>query len=286
MPMPETIYAHVAIPKTASTTVLHVLRREFFMRCLEVRPFSPSSDGVFSARDLRLSFCLNPAIECISGHAVHAYSNLETFVNDIKYFTTLRDPIQRCISAYFLGLETLKQNFTFEQHLRTENKNDIQTRWIAGRPDLEAAKQILDERFWLVGRAERLAEFMLLLGRALTHRGFKPTFQSKNMRATRGAKRDETPESILEMYGDEIVARNYRDIQLLEFVDAVILPRQRVVYGPTFADDLKALETSANHQPLSNLCPYIDYVVRKGYYDPLIGLLRIWNGLSYGGRIQ
>ena len=285
MHLPRTIFAHVAIPKTASTTLVHVLRRNFFMRCLEVRPFFASSAGVFTARDLRVSLRLNPAIECISGHAVHAYSDLGTVVEDIKYFTTLRDPIERCVSAYFYGTEVRKQKFTFEQHLRTEGKGNIQTRWIAGEPDLAAAKQILEERFWLVGRTERLAEFVLMLGKKLSDRQFDPLFQSKNLRKSRRPDQKETPGSILERYRDEIVARNQLDIDLIEHVENVILPRQREYYGSSFQNDVAELKAATERESPPKLAPYMDYVVRKTYYDPVIGLLRVLNGLSYGERI-
>jgi hypothetical protein len=255
------------------------------MRCLEVRPFFRSSGGVFSARDLRVSLRLNPAIECITGHAVHAYSDLDTIVSDVKYFTTLRDPVERCVSAYFYGTEVRKRKFTFEQHLRTEGKENLQTKWIAGTPDLEAAKQILADRFWLVGRTERLAEFVLLLGSALGDRPFNPLFQSKNLRAARLDERQETPQSILERHGAEITARNQLDIDLISYVENEILPRQRARYGPTFADDVKALEASIERSGPGKSSAYLDYIVRKAYYDPVIGLLRVWNGLSYKERI-
>lgn len=283
MRTPTTLYAHVAIPKTASTTLVHVLRRNFFMRFLEVRPFFPVSERVFSARDLQASLRLNPAIECISGHAIHAYSDLDSIVDDVKYFTTLRDPVERCVSAYFYGTEVRDRSFTFEEHLRTESKGNIQTRWIAGSPDLEAAKQILAERFWLVGRTENLAEFVLMLARELSERGFQPVFQSKNLRAARKEARNETPQSILERYGPEIAARNQLDIDLIEHLERSILPRQRARYGPALGDDIEALKESA--QRPSRFVPALDYVVRKAYYDPVIGLLRMMNGLSYGERI-
>lgn len=283
MQAPSTLYAHVAIPKTASTTLVHVLRRNFFMRCLEVRPFFPSSNGVFSARDLRVSLRINPAIECITGHAIHAYSDLETVVEEVKYFTTLRDPVERCVSAFFYGTEVRNQKFTFEQHLETEGKENIQTKWIAGQPDLEMAKEMLAERFWLVGRTERLAEFVLMLGKELGERRFHPLFQSKNLRAARKDERKQTPQSVLERHREEIVARNRLDIDLIEYVESVILPRQRARYGPSLADDVNALKESAKRP--AALYPYVDYVVRKAYYDPVIGLMRKWNGLSYAERI-
>lgn len=255
------------------------------MRCLEVRPFFSSSGGVFSARDLRVSLRLNPAIECITGHAVHAYSNLHDLIDDVRYFTTLRDPVERCVSAFFYGTEVRQQKFTFEQHLRTQGKENIQTRWIAGRPDLEAAKQILSERFWLVGRTERLAEFVLMMSGELGDRPFNPLFQSKNLRQTRTTERTDTVASILERYRDEIVARNQLDIDLIQHVEDVVLPNQRARYGTSFDDDLNNLKASLESETPARFYPYLDYIVRKAYYDPVIGLLRVWNGLSYAERI-
>lgn len=282
---PQTLYAHIAIPKTGSTTLVHVLRLNFFMRCLEVRPLSPASKKVFSARDLAVSLRLNPAIECITGHAVHPYSDLDKVVNEVKYFTTLRDPVERCISAYFYGSEVRGQSFTFEQHLHTEGKENLQTKWIAGAPDLEAAKEILEEKVWLIGRTERLAEFVLMLNRNIKDRPFDPHFQSKNLRGSRPKVLKESPASILERFGDEIVYRNRLDIDLIEHVENVVLPRQRAHYGTSLTKDIGALQASTQRAFTARLYPYLDYVVRKLYYDPVIGLLRTWNGLTYGERI-
>ena len=284
--MPRTLYAHVAIPKTASTTLVHVLRRNFFMRCLEVRPLFASSQGVFSARDLRASLRINPAVRCISGHAVHPYSDLGSVVPEVKYFTTLRDPVERCVSAFFYGIEVRAQNFTFEQHLDTEGKENLQTRWIAGEPDLEAAKQMLHERIWLIGRTERLAEFVLLLGGALQTTRFQPLFQSQNLRVARTDGKKEKFAAILEKYRDEIVARNRLDVELIEYVESEIMPRQKARYGDGFEGDLRDLRESLRSRQPPMFRSYVDYVVRKAYYDPVIGLLRMREGLPYSGRIE
>lgn len=251
------------------------------MRCLEVRPFFKESHGVFGARDLRASLKLNPAVECISGHAVHPYSDLDSVVDDVRYFTTLRDPVERCISAYFYGREVRNRTFTFEEHLRTESKNNIQTRWIAGEPDLEAAKQILSERVFLIGRTERLAEFVLLLANRLAGRNFVPEFRSKNLRSSR----TRAPATVVERYRDEIVARNQLDIDLVDYVETHVMPRQRELYGPTFERDLQEFEDGLRQSAPGGMAPYVDYVVRKAYYDPVMGLMRVWNGLSYRERI-
>jgi hypothetical protein len=50
----------VHIEKAAGTTFIHTLRRNYFLRYLDVRPFSPASNSIFTARDLELSLRVNP----------------------------------------------------------------------------------------------------------------------------------------------------------------------------------------------------------------------------------
>jgi hypothetical protein len=281
--MSKTIYAHVHIPKTAGTTLIHLLRRNFFFRCMDVRPFSKDSDGIFRPGDLRITRRINPAVQCITGHSIRAYADLESCVPDMRYFTILRDPVKRFISAYLYLTDVMKQDLSFDKHLAADSKRNLQTRWIAGTTDIDAAKALLDEKFFLVGRTDGLNDFILLLSRELQHREFDPIYRSKNLAENRGGDKVSQAKIIEEKYGDLIRENNSMDMELMAYLDNVIMPRQRDRYGSSFDDDLAKFEHDITVSRPPVLPPYVDFVTRKFYYDPVIGCIRIAHGLPYHG---
>ncbi|MEX2123291.1 MAG: sulfotransferase family 2 domain-containing protein [Woeseia sp.] len=281
--MQELLYAHVHIPKTAGTTLIHLLRRNFFPRCMDVRPFEPSSNGILRAKDLRKSLRINPALQCITGHSIRPNADLESIIPDIRYFTILRDPVKRFISAYLYLNDVMKQDLTFEQHLKSEQKRNIQTRWIAGVPDLDLAKSVLNERFCLVGRTDRLNEFILLLARQLQAYGFDPVYRSQNLAVNRGREKIDQARVLEQRYGAVIRKNNQLDVELMNYLDTVIMPRQQKEYGATLAADLTAFENEIAVSRPPRLLPYLDYAIRKFYYDPIIGSIRLMNGMQYRG---
>jgi len=281
--MSKTIYAHVHIPKTAGTTLIHLLRRNFFSRCMDVRPFSTSANGIFGPDDLKISRRINPALQCITGHSVRAYADLESCIPDIRYFTILRDPVKRFISAYLYLTDVMKQDLTFEKHLKSEGKRNLQTRWIAGVADINAAKSLLDEKFFLVGRTDKLNEFILLLADQLKEREFDPVYRSKNLAENRGGDKVSHARTLEEQYGDVIRENNSMDVELMAHLDNVIMPMQQERYGSSFDEDLQKFEHDITISKPPVIPPYIDFVTRKFYYDPVIGCIRMLHGLPYRG---
>ncbi|HMU91316.1 MAG TPA: hypothetical protein PKC33_11515, partial [Pseudomonadales bacterium] len=72
----DDLLAFVHIEKAAGTTFIHILRRNFFLRYLDVRPYGIESGGLFLSGDLRISTRILPGLKCFSGHAVTPYSDL------------------------------------------------------------------------------------------------------------------------------------------------------------------------------------------------------------------
>lgn len=250
---------------------------------MDVRPFSKQSNGIFQPEDLRITRRINPAVQCITGHSVRAHANLESCVPDIRYFTILRDPVKRFISAFLYLRDVMKQDLSLDKHLASENKRNLQTRWIAGTTDIDAAKALLDQKFFLVGRTDKLNEFILLLSRELRERQFDPVYRSKNLAENRGSEKVSHARELEEKYGDVIRENNAMDMELMAYLDNVIMPRQKDRYGPSFADDLATFEQEITVSKPPTVPPYVDFVTRKFYYDPVIGCIRMAHGLPYHG---
>src|SRR5688572_9379809 len=159
--------AFVHIEKAAGTTFIHILRRNFFLRYLDVRPYSPISNGIFTARDLELSLRVNPCLYAFGGHAVRPLGDLCVDFPNIRFVTILRDPVRRYISQYLYGNAVLKLNLTFDQFLSDERTHNFQVRKIAGQADLALAKRVLDERFLTVGLLEKFDQFLSRLSARL-----------------------------------------------------------------------------------------------------------------------
>jgi hypothetical protein len=159
------IIAFTHIKKCAGTTLEHILRINFFMRYCEVKNLAKNADtssrGFFQAEDMGQVFLLNPFIKCIAGHTLKPFGSLIDYYPNIRFITLLRDPIKRYVSQFY-STDNSKDKRTFEQYLDLETIKNKQTKTIAGKAELDVAKQIIHERFLLVGVVEEFDEFLIL----------------------------------------------------------------------------------------------------------------------------
>jgi hypothetical protein len=65
-----------------------------------------------------------------------------------------------------------------------------------------------------------------------------------------------------------------------------LLPKYRDQYGATLSADLAKFSDSNSTFEGRSLGLYFDYFVRKIYYQPVSGLIRILNGLPYRGSYE
>jgi len=153
----------VHIPKTAGTTVKFILRNSTYLRHCDIKPLVQG--GIFSDGDLSFTkkiFFFG--LRSISGHSLICPN--EHLSAPVRYFTFVREPLQRCLSQYQQIKRARRRHggdITFEEYMRIKDVADRQVRRIAGGPDLEKAKQELSERYLFVGLTERFAESMLIL---------------------------------------------------------------------------------------------------------------------------
>lgn len=273
----------VHIEKAAGTTLIHLLRGNFFMRYCDVKPFSKASNRVFSSDDLKKIKRFNPALRCIGGHAVKPFSDLRKVFPQVRYFTLLRDPIRRYLSQYQYWLERLEKKLSFQSFLDVEGSFNLQTKKIAGTDNLDLAKETLSKDFFLVGTVEAFDEFLILFRNKLKPFEFSPYYEVKNVGNNKSPIKKSLPE-IFVKYKDEIIKRNQLDIELYEYVKTVLLPKEKVIYGPNFDDDLNLFKNSNNGYSLKNqIFLDLDYVIRKCYYELIFGIIRKKNGLPPKG---
>ncbi len=270
------MYAFVHIEKAAGTTLIHILRRNFFMRYVDVRPLSPNSQSVFNAVDLKKYLKINPFTECIGGHAVTPFGNLEDVCSDIKYFTVLRDPVKRYLSQYEYTVHSMRRKITFEQFLKSKSWCDLQTTKIAGVADARKAIEILNKKFFVVGVVDQFDLFLATLRQAVTTKSLDISYEQKNIGVT--GKRV----GIYEEYKDRILENNSQDSVLYEYCKNVLIPAQtRRFFGDENYKLADRLDVGTTF--LGKVKSYSDYVLRKAYFEPVTGIIRKSNGLAPNG---
>lgn len=271
--MDRKILAFVHIHKAAGTTLTHILRLNFFLTHFDANIlFQKDSKGVFQADEMKKIIKINPFVRCISGHDIKPFSDLSIKFPKIRYITLLRDPIKRSISNYQYNVEKHGSKLSFDEYLSKHWSKNDQTRWIAGSDDISLAKQIISNKFFLVGLVEQFDGFLILLKKKLEPMKFKIGYKQQNVANKHSAIRKYIYRNYNE-YEKKIINHNLLDIKLYHYVKNEILPKEKRAYGPTYEDDLEHYKKLGSRFPLS-LIRYLDYIYRKCYCVPIIKVYR------------
>ena len=271
--------AFVHIEKAAGTTLIHLLRRNYFLRYMDVRPLTKSGDGFLTARDLAIYRHINPFVSCIGGHAIRPCSNLHDAIPDIRYITLLRDPVERYLSQYRYWVEKLNKEISFVRFLDHRPAWNFQVKKIAGAEKLGYAKKLLGERFLMVGTVERFDEFLVLLRSKLHPFKFDSMYQKKNISKGGGMRVGE----LLAKYGAQIMERNELDIKLYRYVTDEMLPMEINTYGDKFTADVWRQRQINRTSVAAEAKSRIDYLYRNIYCLPITGMVRRIHGLPLAG---
>lgn len=270
--------AFVHIEKAAGTTLIHTLRRNFFMRYADVRPFSPASQGTFQEKDLRIILKLNPWLKCFGGHSIRPHAGIRYPKRKIEYITVLRDPIRRYVSQYQHWVEKKGEKITFRQFLDNKEFYNFQTRKIAGIDSSDQAMEILSRQFLLCGVMEHFDTFLVLLKHKLKPFVFDPRYEIRNKAIESG-----WADPIIERYTEEINNRNLEDMRLFAYVRDVLIENEKQKYGEHFQRDLADFKIHNSIFPAPGGKLNIDYLMRKIYYEPLSGIIRRLNKIPAKG---
>ncbi len=251
-------FCHVA--KVGGTTLAYLLRRHFGLRHVDLtgrrfrtrEPARPDSTAnphpyVYGPTDLRNDLRFYPRAESLAGHLLMPCVDYGEFSSRLVWYTFLRDPIARFRSTFLHEVEGKGRRLELPAWAEGFVRHDMTTRKIAGELDLDAAKQLLDERMAFVGLHERYDHSLVLMRDRLGLRGFRLAYPVPMNTA---AARVVSPErqrirawalDQLERHADVIRECNWRDIALYEFAERTIWTRQVAEYGgeERLADDAK-----------------------------------------------
>jgi len=265
------LFAFVHIEKSAGQSLIHVLRRAFFLRYFDVSPVYPGPHKFLKAKDLQALLRLYPWTRCIGGHSVVPFSDLESAFPNIRYITLFREPCARYISQYIYWRDKLGWEISFEEFLARKDAQNVQTKRIVGRSRPEQAIERLDERFALVGTVEAFPSFLSALERETGRKGLASLVMRRNV----SSKTDEAKE-LLERYRDRILEANFADLSVYEHV--------RTRLAPSLASEAaNSQATAAQRESARDWRLLVDYLLRKIWLQPATAALRISNGLGPRG---
>ena len=265
------LLAFVHIEKAAGTSLIHILRRAFFLRYFDVSPVYPGPHKFLKARDLSTLLRLYPWTRCIGGHSVVPFSDLDTGFPNIRYITLFREPSARYVSQYIYWRDKLGRRIPFEDYLERADARNVQTKRIVGRAHADQAIQTLQERFALVGTVEKFSDFLHALERMTGRAQLASAARRRNV-----SSRTEEALEIRERYRDRIIEVNSADIRVYDFVQDHLMPQVDDTASPSQADG--GAQTRGRDWRLA-----VDYLIRKIWLQPAVGLVRRSNGLTRRG---
>ena len=199
----------------------------------------------------------------------------------IKYITILRDPARRYISHYQYWREKLGHKINFEEFLKFRKTHNLQTRKIAGGENVQLAKKILQNHYFLVGIVEEFDEFLILLKNKLKPKNFRPEYRLQNVGKRNSTIKYELNKNI-HNYFSEIMYANKLDNELYSYVKNDIIAKEKEKYGSNFEGDIKRFKNENRNYSKKHFL-YLDYLLRKCYYQPMFGIIRKNNGLPKRG---
>ena len=277
MRRPKMILAFVHIEKAAGTTIIHLMRHNFFLRYVDVRPLSGEFEQIFTSKDMQMTMMVNPFLVCVGGHSVKPYSDIKERWPQVRYITLLRNPIRRYISQYVYWRDKRLKNIEFDEFLTIDWVSNLQVKKLAGSENFKLALKNL-EQFFLVGCVEQFDEFLVLLRKKLKPQDFYPYYRAHNVSNLKKIR-----EENFSKYYEKIAEKNRLDIELYDHVKSKIMPEQIWSYGSGFAHDVSEFKRqNAGRRPLLAK-RRIDYLYRKLYLEPVTGLIRLMNGFPFKG---
>lgn len=261
-------FAH--IQKTAGITINWILRRSFGLRHCEVEPWRPFAGrryyaAVYSAEDHVRVQRLYPRLGSIAGHHVKPFSDLHEVRPDVRYFTFLREPLERTASHYQHGVQQMGYPHSCEHWLEDERFHNLQTKHIAGTDDVDEAIRILRERCVCVGLTERFDESLVLLRQRREDPRLDVRYRSANVAGDSTLRR----RLLAEPRTRELLGRvNDKDLALYDYVRHELYPLQQREFGPGLERAVEAYRAS-NRVRQQNPNAFASRAMRVLVLDPL-----------------
>ncbi|WP_445487020.1 sulfotransferase family 2 domain-containing protein [Niallia sp. 03133] len=212
----KAVSVFIHIPKTGGTTLNEIFKRQYNSKKFHDHD---SYNGEIKTLD-ELNEHEKNKILAVAGH--HFYGDHEYFNKPFRYFTMLRNPVDRVISLYYFlqtfpGYERVKDMSLEEYILAEPEAQNNQTVLICGdfvNPDLDTAKERL-KTFQIVGVTDMFDESLFFLKKEFNWK--KVNYTKKNITKNRPLKEEISSDLI-----NLIKEYNALDIELYYFAKQLL----------------------------------------------------------------
>jgi hypothetical protein len=255
--------AQVHIMKTAGQTICGILRRSFAGNHCDLVVPRPAQ-----AKDIRWAMRFYPGLKSIAGHCVVPYADLESAGFRPRYFTFLREPVERCVSHYQFSVLKNGCRQPFLQWL-AQHAN-FQTQILSNSADGGRAIELLETKVGFVGLVERFNESLVLL-RHWAGEELDVRYRSRNVAVDNQIKSKLLADSKMVA---RIRASHAEDQKLYDYARNVVYPRHIARYGPGLTAALEVLEESLPAEATLSLEQFVASAKRNMLYKPLTRYMR------------
>ena len=256
--------AHVHIMKTAGQTFRGILRQSFAGKHCDMIVGHPAT-----ASDVRWAMRFYPGVKSIAGHCVVTYTDLVEAGLNPRYFTFLRDPLQRTVSHYQFSMQRQKWAVPFGQWLA--KYQNFQTRILSRSQDANQAIEVLEGRFGFVGLVERFNESLVLFRKWCDDDELDIRYRSHNIASDNRIKNELLADAKIVSLIEEC---HEQDRILYRYARDVIYARQVKQFGPSLHAELAILEESLPGPTILSFQHFVATAKRNMLYKPLSRYIR------------
>ena len=234
--------AFVHMRKTAGSTISTILRQSFLSRHCDarVRRNRQTRDPIIEPDELKRMLVFYPGAVSVSGHGIVPFMNFESVCADLRYFTFVRKPLERCASDYQFRVYRGGLQLSFDDWIKHPYAKNHQVRKLAKDGKAETAIKALRSKIGFVGVTERFHESLVMFRRWHSSPDLDIRYQSKNV------ARDNDIKSALmssRRSRQQLLDANREDMQL--YAAALeIFAEQRRDYGLSLINDVAEFEAT------------------------------------------
>jgi len=211
------ILAFSHIPKTAGSSFNFLLRRYFGHDLLSVRTRG-EHNSFYRFCDCCADLKQFTKTRCIAGHPLKPFVDFGSLEQTFHWFVFFRKPAERFISHYLYQQAGKDPRYHMDvvEWTKKFNRSNLQVQWLAGKEDLQAAIQILDEKISTIGITNQFDLSLFNLCASTNMRGFPTSIKTiKNRSRQSKIEKDKLKNN--KKYYEVIQEANALDQQLYNY---------------------------------------------------------------------
>lgn len=273
-------FCHIA--KCGGQTVVDVLRRNFGLRHVDCKRRGSGRDAMYTAADLAFDLRVHPGARSLHSHHLRPW--VDYGVNDprLRWYAFVRDPRKRLLSQYQYAREVIGNRHDFRTYVQRQATLNVMVHHLSGSEDLQAAIDLLDRRFAMVGIVEDFKGSLLVMRKALGYPALDVRFaRAKNV--ARSAELRASVEAEMADITHELDERIQLDHALYQHVLTELWPRQVEAYGSARLEADKERVFASAPGPGGSLLRGSAFAYRNTVYAPAVALQRFLTGSRPAG---